>query len=105
MSNIVATTLQVRRGWNYIGIHFDEIYEFTYVNMYHRSEEHTTSPYYDKFEIMMPGYWRPAARGGFEKHDDVIILGCKSYQRLNHEMTAKSTWKDYPADVTYGFCL
>lgn len=41
MYQVVATNLRARRGWNYIGIHFDEVYEISSVNVYHRSEEHT----------------------------------------------------------------
>ena len=65
MHYVVATNLQVRRGWNFIAIHFDEVYEITTVNMYHRSEEHSTSPYYDIFETILQGYYRPASQGGF----------------------------------------
>jgi len=84
MDQIVATNLFVKRGWNFVAIHFDEIYEFTNINMYHRSEEHITSPFYDKFEIMVPGFYRPAVQGGYPRNDEVIVLGCKSYQRLDH---------------------
>jgi hypothetical protein len=105
MYYVVATNLQARRGWNFIAVHFDEVYEITTVNMYHRSEEHTTSPYYEIFETILPGYYRPANQGGFLKHDDVIVLGCKSYQRVDHQMSSQSVWDFYPADVNYGFCM
>lgn len=33
-----TTNMQVKSGWNYFAILIDEIYEFSYVYMYHRSE-------------------------------------------------------------------
>lgn len=51
-----ATTLQVKKGWNYIAIHIDEIYEFSYVTMYLRNEQ-TGAPYYAKYETVFQGYY------------------------------------------------
>ena len=35
-----STTLRVAKGWNYVAIHFDEIYDYAYVRMYLRTENH-----------------------------------------------------------------
>ena len=52
-----TTTLQVKKGWNYFAIHVDEIYEYSYVTMYHRSEQHTSAPYYSKYQTYFKGYY------------------------------------------------
>ena len=36
-----TTTLKVAKGWNYVGMHFDEIYDYSYIRMYLRTEFHT----------------------------------------------------------------
>ena len=33
-----TTNCKVQKGWNYLGIHVDEIYEYSYVYIYHRTE-------------------------------------------------------------------
>jgi hypothetical protein len=33
-----ATTLKVAKGWNYIAIHVDEIYDYSYLTVYLRNE-------------------------------------------------------------------
>lgn len=44
-----TTNLQVQKGWNYIGIHVDEIYEYSYVYMYLRTEQTTGPNYYSEY--------------------------------------------------------
>ena len=59
MNKIVATSTRVRKGWNYVAIHVDEIYRYTYITMYHRSEEHRgPGALYDKYETMLDSIYR-----------------------------------------------
>ena len=58
MNKVVATTTRVRKGWNYVAIHVDEIYRYTFVTIYHRSEEHSGAQPYDIYETTLPGVFR-----------------------------------------------
>jgi hypothetical protein len=87
-----TTTLLVKKGWNYIGFHADEIYEYTYVTIYHRSEQHTASPYYSKYETVFKGYYISGM------NDDVTVLGCKSYQMFG----ITSSWPSAVNSYTFG---
>lgn len=108
-----TTTLQAKKGWNYIAVHADEIYEYTYITMYHRSEQHTTAPYYSKFETVFKGYY-------YQGNDDITILGCKTYQMMGNTAYLPSKAGSYvynaapatpptttlwPTDIQYGLCM
>ena len=75
-----TTNLQVQKGWNYIAMHVDEIYEYSYVAMYHRSEldlNNILLKNYNKYETFFKGFYK----GGFAGfNDNLLILGCKTYQ-------------------------
>jgi hypothetical protein len=47
----------VSKGWNYIGILMDEIYEYSYLTIYHRSEQDTGAKKYNKYETFFAGYY------------------------------------------------
>ncbi len=44
-----TTNLKVSEGWNYIAVDLDEIYEYSYLTMYHRSETTTLTTYISYF--------------------------------------------------------
>lgn len=52
-----TTNLKVSEGWNYIAVDLDEIYEYSYLTMYHRSETSTLTTYQSFFR----GYYAEAA--------------------------------------------
>lgn len=74
-----TTTLKVKRGWNYIGFHMDEIYEYSYLTVYLRNEDHVGT--YDKYETFFKGYYyKNYYDTGFTTDaDEVVVLGCKTY--------------------------
>ncbi len=71
-----TTTLQVKKGWNYVGMMVDEIYEYSYVTMYLRNEWHTAFPYFSKYETFFKGYYEPGSDSSL--NDDVMVLGCRT---------------------------
>ena len=104
-----TTTLKVEKGWNYIAIHCDEIYEYSYFTMYHRNELHVSPTVYSKYESYIKGYYYTAASG---TADEVVVFGCKMSNSwgttaswpntFNPVSYAASTW---PTDVLYGLCM
>lgn len=77
----------------------DEIYEYSYIKMYHKGELHTTSPYYSTYETFVKGYYEPAQSG---LNDDTIILGCRTMDRFGSSGGWPGSW---PADLVYGMCM
>jgi len=81
----------------------DEIYEYSYVTMYHRSELHTAS--YSKYETIFKGYYYYDYASN--TYDDIVVLGCKSYENWGSTSTPWTnpptpTW---PTDAVYGLCM
>lgn len=71
------------KGWNYVAVLIDEIYEYSYLTMYSRSEADETSTLkYNKYESVFFGYYyyhythSPAANYPL---DEIVVLGCKTY--------------------------
>jgi hypothetical protein len=97
-----TTTLKVRKGWNYLAFHLDEIYEYSYLTIYHRSEEHIGT--YDKYESLLKGYYYKDFNDNSKPdRDSVVVLGCKTYTNW----PAPSTWTSatvFP-DPVYGLCM
>ena len=53
-----ATNLKVAKGWNYVAVLIDEIYEYSYLTMYSRSEADESSTLkYNKYESVFYGYY------------------------------------------------
>lgn len=90
-------------------MHVDEIYEYSYVTMYHRNELHVAPTIYSKYETFFRGYYKPASDSG--KNDDVYVLGCKTYQTWGstgnwpHAATKTYVTSSWPTDVVYGLCM
>ena len=93
-----TTNCKVQKGWNYLGIHVDEIYEYSYVYIYHRTEQSTAPNYYTEYQTFFKGYYLP----GIGLHDDTIVLGCKTYQQWGSISAWPGSW---PTDVVYGLCM
>ena len=49
-----TTTLKIEEGWNYLSVDLDEIYEYSYVTMHHRSENQQLEVYKTTFN----GYYK-----------------------------------------------
>lgn len=97
-----TTTLKIRKGWNYLAFHMDEIYEYSYLTIYHRSEEHVGT--YDKYETFFKGYYYKNYNDAtFPENDEVVVLGCKTYTNWPEP----STWTTTTAfpDPVYGLCM
>ena len=68
----------MREGWNYIALNVDEIYEYSYVTMYHRSE-YTGSPYYTQYSTFFRGYYTETEDDNDADDTVMLVLGCKDY--------------------------
>ncbi len=103
-ADLLANNIFVRKGWNYIGVHVDEIYEYSYVTIYHRSEYHISpGDLFNKYETVLRGVYRAAWPDG--ENDDIIILGCRSYYYTGSTNGARSYWPSHPSDLVYGLCM
>jgi hypothetical protein len=79
-----ATNLKVAKGWNYVAVLIDEIYEYSYLTMYSRSEADESSDpsklRYNKYESVFHGYYYYYyGSGSPNQFDEVVVLGCKTY--------------------------
>lgn len=95
-----TTTLKVEKGWNYVAIDFDEIYDYTYIKMYLRTEYHAGAKPFSIYEGFSKGIRK------FDI-DDTIVLGCMTYLALGRTGTTSPTSSDWPQpdDVLYGLCM
>lgn len=96
-----TTTLKVAKGWNYIAMHFDEIYDYAYIRMYHRTEFHTGAKLFDIYEAYSKGVREFT-------NDDTLVLGCMTYLGLGPtggSSASSSYWSTQPTDVLYGLCM
>ena len=66
-------------GWNYIAVDITEIYEYSYLTMYHRSEQTTSSPYYQKYQSYFRGYYTEGPNYNTETAGTELTFGCKDY--------------------------
>eukprot|EP00347_Sterkiella_histriomuscorum_P005396 403356774 len=74
-----TTNMQVKTGWNYVALLVDEIYEFSYVYMYHRSENHASPTIYTKYYTYFKGFYDETEDDEAASKDVVLVLGCKDY--------------------------
>lgn len=79
-----TSTLKVAKGWNYVAIDFDEIYDYTYFKMYLRTEFHTGAKPYSTYET----YSKGIREFGL---DDSIVLGCMTYLGLGSTGSTSAT--------------
>lgn len=81
-----ATNLKVAKGWNYVAVLIDEIYEYSYLTMYSRSEaDESSSLKYNKYESVFYGYYYYYyGSGSPNQFDEIVVLGCKTYQNWAH---------------------
>ena len=91
-----TTSLKVQQGWNYIAMDLNEVYDYTYVTLYHKSEQASTASklatpptysYYDKYETFFEGTYSEGTRA--------LVLGCKNYL----------DYSSLIADSPYGLCM
>lgn len=90
-----TTNCMVKPGWNYIALYVDEIYEFSYVYMYHRSEYHVSPTLYTKYYTFFRGFYDETTDDEATT-DVVVVLGCKDYITYASAVTAESL---------YGLCM
>ncbi len=81
----------------------DEIYEYSYLTVYHRSEEHVNT--YDKYETFFKGYYYKNYYDNTYSTDadEVVVLGCKTYANWPEPSTWATT-AVFP-DPVYGLCM
>jgi hypothetical protein len=96
-----TTTMKVQKGWNYIAMLFDEIYDYTYITMYLRTENNVSPNLFSKYQTYIPGVREYGL-------DDTIVIGC--YTNLGMGSTGStqatsSTWANPPGAFTYGLCM
>jgi hypothetical protein len=89
----------VGKGWNYVAFNMDEIYDYSYLTIYLRTELHSGAKLFDKYESFSKG----VRNFGL---DDTVILGCKTLLGMG-DTSAPTTWASTPspADVQYGLCM
>ena len=98
-----TTTLKVQKGWNYIGFHLDEIYEYSYMTIYLRNEGHVGT--YSKYETFFKGYYYKNYWNSLPSTDadEIVVLGCKTY--TNWPNTASWLTPNIFPDPVYGLCM
>lgn len=84
-----TTTLKVAKGWNYVAIHFDEIYDYVYIRMYLRTEFHTGAKLFDLYEAYSKGVRDFLI-------DDILVLGCMTYMGLGTTGGTSATSSTWP---------
>ena len=70
------------KGWNYVAVLIDEIYEYSYLTMYSRSEADESSTLkYNKYESVFFGYYYYLYQSPPANYplDEIVVLGCKTY--------------------------
>ncbi len=80
----------------------DELYKYTYITMYLRTEQHVAPNIYSKYETNFKGFYD--AYWGYDD-DEVVIFGCKTYQTWG-DTTVLPGWPgSWPSDANYGLCM
>jgi hypothetical protein len=92
--------LKVAKGWNYVAMHFDEIYDYVYIRMYLRTEFHSGAKLFDIYESYSKGVRDFLI-------DDILVLGCMTYIGLGGTGSTSATSSSWPqpTDVLYGLCM
>lgn len=99
------------KGWNYVAVLIDEIYEYSYLTMYSRSEADDSSDpsklRYNKYESVFHGYYYYYyGSSSPNQFDEVVVLGCKTYQNWADSSTwSASMTVPANADPVYGLCM
>ena len=85
--------MKVAKGWNYVAILIDEIYEYSYATMYLRNELNTGSQLFSKYESFTKGV-------RYFGIDDTLNLGCFTKLAMGGTLASQdSAWSFYPSDV------